>query len=303
MGSQQSWDSRSHLGAGRPSTAAPPSASCGGSRPPSRPYSKERVGGLQGMRFCVPRTPEPPAPICWYLSMPARSCRCFLESSALPPQAAYGAEQGGCREAGLGVHSRAPPGALTSTCSQRPWRWHTSATGPNGSKAPSTVVPEVALTKNGTAPWGRDRVWERGTSVRVGGQRMGTGLPWQSSLPRPHLTFHPLDLLLQLLRDHLPPEGRSGTGVSSRAGGPSAIPALTWCDPSTPTSRLHAPGRRCRCRCRGRRLLSGWSSGTVGTAGRGLRVLLPLPPPPVTITVPTSSEAKSTRRGSARLPC
>lgn len=264
----------------------------------------------QGEGWGAPRDavlcPQNPRTSCTHLLVPldaGKELPMLPGKQCAPTPGGLWGRAGWVQGSGAGGAQQGPPWALTSTCSQRPWRWHTSATGPNGSKAPSTVVPEVALTKNGTAPWGRDRVWERGTSVRVGGQRMGTGLPWQSSLPRPHLTFHPLDLLLQLLRDHLPPEGRSGTGVSSRAGGPSAIPALTWCDPSTPTSRLHAPGRRCRCRCRGRRLLSGWSSGTVGTAGRGLRVLLPLPPPPVTITVPTSSEAKSTRRGSARLPC
>lgn len=180
MGSQQSWDSRSHLGAGRPSTAAPPSASCGGSRPPSRPYSKERVGGLQGMRFCVPRTPEPPAPICWYLSMPARSCRCFLESSALPPQAAYGAEQGGCREAGLGVHSRVPLGTHIHVQPEAVALAHVRHR-----------AQRVKGTQHGGARGGTDKEWHgtlgTGPCVGTGGHQSGSGdSAWGRGSPGSH---------------------------------------------------------------------------------------------------------------------
>lgn len=47
-----------------------------------------------------------------------------------------------------------PAPVLTSTWSQRPWRWQRSAMGPSGSKAPRTVVPQVAQTRKGSAPWG-----------------------------------------------------------------------------------------------------------------------------------------------------
>lgn len=45
--------------------------------------------------------------------------------------------------------------SLTSTWNHSPCRWQTSAIASRGSKAPSTVVPEVALTRNGTEPCGQ----------------------------------------------------------------------------------------------------------------------------------------------------
>lgn len=57
---------------------------------------------------------------------------------------------------GLGLRVAHPtpviPVSLTSTCNHSPWRRQTSAIASKGSKAPSTVVPEVALTRNGTEP-------------------------------------------------------------------------------------------------------------------------------------------------------
>lgn len=57
---------------------------------------------------------------------------------------------------GLGLSAAHPTPvtqvSLTSTCNHSPWRWQTSAIASRGSKAPSTVVPEVALTRKGTEP-------------------------------------------------------------------------------------------------------------------------------------------------------
>ena len=97
-----------------------------------------------------------------HLWIPARRCLCVCDSRTLPPQAACGAE--GTIWA-LALAQPSPfsgPSQLTSTCSHSPWCWHTSAIASRGSKAPSTVVPEVALTRNGTAPCGKNEEGDQG---------------------------------------------------------------------------------------------------------------------------------------------
>lgn len=51
---------------------------------------------------------------------------------------------------------RLPEKWLTSTCIQRLCFLQTSAMRSSGSKAPCTVVPDVQLTKTGTAPWSEE---------------------------------------------------------------------------------------------------------------------------------------------------
>ena len=91
-----------------------------------------------------------------HLWMPARRCLCVCDSRTLPPQAACGAEGTIWALALAQPTPFSAPSQLTSTCSHSPWCWHTSAIASRGSKAPSTVVPEVALTRNGTAPCGKN---------------------------------------------------------------------------------------------------------------------------------------------------
>lgn len=55
------------------------------------------------------------------------------------------------------------------------------------------------------------------------------------SAASPHLSFHPLDLLLQLFRDHLPPE-RKGQGWGHRA---TPRPGAPWAPQHPPLVCLH----------------------------------------------------------------
>lgn len=93
---------------------------------------------------------------------------------------------------------------LTSTCSHRLYFSHMSAISSMGSKAPSTVVPAVAFTMMGTAPWTHTR---RVNDVSV----LCTKLYVTMSLFRPqqvrwlpHLTFSGFYLLLQNRGNHFP---------------------------------------------------------------------------------------------------
>lgn len=137
--------------------------------------------------------------------MPARRCRCFLESSALPPQAACGAERGGCRgKRGWGYTAGPPPSTHIHMQPQAVALAHVCHR-----------AQRVEGAQHGGARGGADKEWHGtlggwGTSVGVRARHMGPGVPWQPSFPWPHLTFRPLDLLLQLLGDHLPPEGCRG---------------------------------------------------------------------------------------------
>ena len=97
-----------------------------------------------------------------HLWIPARRCLCVCDNRTLPPQAACGAEGAIWALALAQPTPFSGPSQLTSTCSHSPWRWHTSAIASRGSKAPSTVVPEVALTRNGTAPCGKSEEGAQG---------------------------------------------------------------------------------------------------------------------------------------------
>lgn len=95
-----------------------------------------------------------------YLWMPFNKCLCFLDIRAAPPQHAWGKDKKESRgqysvktrEREQGWH------ALTSTCSHRLYFLQMSAICSMGSKAPSTVVPAVAFTMRGTAPWAQRHI-------------------------------------------------------------------------------------------------------------------------------------------------
>lgn len=153
----------------RRSTAGQQRASCGDSRPRNRPWSHK------DKKTHTPCT-KPHSSLSsnhvntqLYLSTPFIRCLCCLEKSTLPPQAAC---------------DTWPDKQTTTACSWIPiktWRSHThtpcqctgiflslsgltsmciqilcfsqmSAIWSSGSKAPWTVVPDVQLTRNGTAP-------------------------------------------------------------------------------------------------------------------------------------------------------
>uniref|UniRef100_A0A1A9ZRZ1 Uncharacterized protein n=1 Tax=Glossina pallidipes TaxID=7398 RepID=A0A1A9ZRZ1_GLOPL len=60
----------------------------------------------------------------------------------------------------------------------------------NGNKAPKTVVPAVALTKNGTCPLALRSNIRRSSSLVIMRPRSSDGTITQLSVPRPHTAAH-----------------------------------------------------------------------------------------------------------------
>lgn len=99
--------------------------------------------------------------ICTSGSHPRDACVSVTAGRSHPRQPVEQEEQRRSRPWLSSSHPQAQV-LLTSTCNHSPWRWHTSAIIFRGSNAPRTVVPEVALTRNGTAPYCKNVEEEKG---------------------------------------------------------------------------------------------------------------------------------------------